>query len=121
MDVTCSCTTAKYYFICYKGPTNGYASRFPRFSVYISNTTKKTDGKLCFQDNSFTKDTIPAVLTLNCTYYGRYVIYYNKKTSGSNPTGYSKFAYNELCEFEVYGKLHFISSLDRQEHSIACK
>lgn len=85
------------------GSTNGYAGRFPRFSVYISNTTEKTDDNLCFKDNSYTKYTIPAMLTLNCTYYGRYVIYYNKKTRGTTPSDYSAFAFNELCEFEVHG------------------
>lgn len=110
----------KNYVFHYKGPSNGYACRFPRFSVYISNTTEKTDGNLCFKDNSYTKYTIPAVLTLNCTYYGRYVIYYNKKTRGITPSDYSKFAFNELCEFEVYGKLHLKTILDRQGHSVVC-
>lgn len=73
---------------------------------YISNTTEKTDDNLCFKDNSYTKNSIPVMLTLNCTYYGRYVIYYNKKTQGITPSDYSAFAFNELCEFEVYGKLH---------------
>lgn len=86
------------------GPTHGYVGRFLGFSVYISNTTEMVDGKLCFQDNQqFTKNTIPAVLTLNCTHHGRYVIYYNNRMSNGNPLGYSEYAYNELCEFEVYG------------------
>uniref|UniRef100_K1QUK5 Scavenger receptor class F member 2 n=1 Tax=Magallana gigas TaxID=29159 RepID=K1QUK5_MAGGI len=85
------------------GPNHGYVGRFLGFSVYVSNTTIKEDGDQCFQDNQiYTKDTIPAVLTLNCTHHGRYVIYYNKRTLSSNPPDYSQFAYNELCEFEVY-------------------
>lgn len=55
---------------------------------------KKTDDNLCFKDNSYTKNSIPAMLTLNCTYYGRYVIYYNKKTQGITPSDYSAFAFN---------------------------
>lgn len=71
------------------------------------------DGKLCFQDNQqFTKNTIPAVLTLNCTHHGRYVIYYNNRMSNGNPLGYSEYAYNELCEFEVYGELCLILGLE---------
>lgn len=93
-------------FVRYKGPNHGYVGRFLGFSVYVSNTTIKEDGDQCFQDNQiYTKDTIPAVLTLNCTHHGRYVIYYNKRTLSSNPPDYSQFAYNELCEFEVYGEL----------------
>lgn len=91
-----------YYHI---GPTHGYVGRFLGFSVYISNTTEKKDGVLCFKDNKLTKYTIPAVLTINCTHYGRYVIYYNNRTSSNKPADYSKYAYNELCEFEVYGEL----------------
>ncbi|XP_065923326.1 uncharacterized protein [Magallana gigas] len=85
------------------GPDNGYARRFLGFSVYVSNTTDRKDGILCFKDDYFTKYTIPAVLTLNCTHYGRYVIYYNNRTSRYLPPDYSQYAYNELCEFEVYG------------------
>eukprot|EP00105_Crassostrea_gigas_P045173 XP_019929321.1 PREDICTED: uncharacterized protein LOC105344437 [Crassostrea gigas] len=85
------------------GPSHDYAVRFLGFSVYISNTTKKEDGVLCFKDNQhFTKYTIPPVLTLNCTHHGRYAIYYNNRTSSNLPPDYSQYAYNELCEFEVY-------------------
>ncbi|XP_052692781.1 receptor-type tyrosine-protein phosphatase alpha-like [Crassostrea angulata] len=85
------------------GPRNGYVPRFLGFSVYISNTTKTEDWVLCFKDDYFTNETIPAVITLNCTHHGRYVIYYNNRTSTNLPPYYSQYAYNELCEFEVYG------------------
>ncbi|XP_061190169.1 multiple epidermal growth factor-like domains protein 10 [Saccostrea echinata] len=81
---------------------NGHIGRFLGFSVYISNTTEKSDGVLCFKDATFTKATMPAVVTLNCTHYGRYVIYYNERKP-TNPSYYSEYAYGELCEFEVYG------------------
>lgn len=102
-------------FVRFKGPNHGYVGRFLGFTVYISNTTEKVDGKICFQDNQiFTKYTIPAVLTLNCTHHGRYVIYYNSRRSMSNgyPPDYSLYAYNELCEFEVYGELCLILGLE---------
>lgn len=85
------------------GPMNGYVYRFLGFSVYISNTTEKEDGVLCFKDDFFTNYTIPSVITLNCTHHGRYVIYYSNRTSSNIPPYYSRYAYNELCEFEVYG------------------
>lgn len=85
------------------GPTHGFVSRFLGFSVFISNTTDEAAGVLCFRDTLYTIYTIPAVVTLNCPYYGRYVIYYNNRTSSTIPTDYSDLAYNEICELEVYG------------------
>lgn len=83
---------------------HGYVGRFLGFSVYISNTTDKEDGVLCFKDDYFNPYTIPAVLTVNCTHHGRFVIYYNNRTSFPQPIGYSEYCFNELCEFEVYGE-----------------
>lgn len=82
---------------------NGHVNRLLGFSVYVSNTTNKEDGSICFyDDNVYIPSTIPGKPTLNCKMHGRYVIYYNERKQGQPPY-YSSEAFVELCEFEVYG------------------
>ncbi|XP_056003430.1 uncharacterized protein LOC130049610 [Ostrea edulis] len=80
--------------------SNPYTARFLGFSVYISTTTNKDDGVLCFEDTLYTKATIPNPTNITCARHGRYVIYYNERNAQS-PAEYSANAFNELCEFEV--------------------
>lgn len=85
------------------GAKNNHASRFLGFSVIVSNTTKKHDGVLCFKDRNFTLETIPNPINIMCPSFARYVIFYNNRTNRPFPAGYSEYAYNELCELEVFG------------------
>lgn len=85
------------------------------FSLYISNTTSKDQGHLCYKDQSLGHPSVDQ--EIYCLIYGRYVIYYNERVDYGNPSYLSQYAYNELCEVEVYGKytrnamLYFVLSL----------
>ena len=107
------CNISCFSYELFLDSSNYYAGRFLGFSVYISNTTSRDNGLLCFKDTKYTNATIPNPVNINCPYHGRYVIYYNNRTHPPYPEWYSEYAYNELCELEVHGKK---SKIERLEH-----
>lgn len=98
-------------FVSISGPENSFAQEFLGFSIYVSNTTKRTDGTVCFEDTNFTIYTIPAVINITCVVEGQYVIYYNER-QGKHKTGFSEYAFNDLCEVEVYGDFYLYFNMN---------
>lgn len=78
-----------------------FVNRMAGFSLYVSNTSNKDDGHLCYKDTTG-RPSVNQYIT--CSVYGRYVIYYNERNQTLNRIYYSEYAFNELCEVEVYGK-----------------
>lgn len=94
-----------FVFIFIAGASNDLTRHFLGFSIYVSNTTDKLQGTLCFKDVNFTLDTIPAVVTVICPVHGQYVIYYNERLAEkSYPENYLYSVGNNVCEVEVYGR-----------------
>nr|XP_034316881.1 receptor-type tyrosine-protein phosphatase epsilon-like isoform X2 [Crassostrea gigas] len=78
--------------------------RMAGFFVYVSNTTSKSDGYLCYHDESTDQNMLSLDQHINCSLQGRYVIYYIERSQDVvYPSFYSQYAFNELCEIKVYG------------------
>lgn len=90
-----------------------YTARMAGFFLYVSNTTTKEHGYLCFHELQNAVGTPLLDQRINCPIHGRYVIYYNERRMGFDyPSYYSKSAYYELCELEVYGEFTVITKIN---------
>ncbi|XP_052686889.1 multiple epidermal growth factor-like domains protein 10 [Crassostrea angulata] len=76
--------------------------RFAGFSLYVSNTTDRNDGFLCYNNGP---ELPPLDFNTNCLTYGQYVIFYNERVNGTTyPLGYEiNSVFTELCEVTVTG------------------
>lgn len=63
----------------YTGPDNYYIPSFRGTSVYLSNTTNRLDGTLCYKDNNFTLDTLPVNISMPCRLNGQIIILYSEE------------------------------------------
>lgn len=63
------------------------------FVVYVSNTTYERDGYLCYHDKSTEQSRLSEDKHFNCS---------ERRQDVQYPSFYSKHAFNELCEVEVY-------------------
>lgn len=78
--------------------------RFAGFSLYVSNTTDRNSGYLCYKNG---QELPPLDFITNCTTLGRFVIFFNERLDRLNyPSGYQfSSVFTELCEVTVTGEL----------------
>lgn len=55
-----------YYLLFNSGVLNYYTTSFLGFSLYVSNTTERLEGTLCFKDKNFKASNIPSVFNIIC-------------------------------------------------------
>ncbi|XP_061170701.1 multiple epidermal growth factor-like domains protein 10 [Saccostrea echinata] len=84
-----------------KSEENRQKGRFAGFSLYLSNTSNKEDGQLCYKDGP---QLPPLEFMTICTGHASRVIFYNERLDGMvYPEGYKLLIGTELCEVIVKG------------------
>ncbi|XP_062597992.1 uncharacterized protein LOC134259424 [Saccostrea cucullata] len=70
--------------------------RFAGFSLYLSNSSYKENGYLCYKDGP---QLPPLNFTTTCIKHGRYIIYYNERLDSVRyPDEYQPTSFAQLCE-----------------------
>lgn len=90
--------------------------RFAGFSLYVSNSTDMMpSGVLCYKDGP---ELPPLDFNINCTIYGRYVIFYNERLVGTMyPVEYvTANIISGLCEVTVTGIIYYFKSNTENFH-----
>lgn len=85
------------------------SGRFAGFSLYVSNSTDlMPSGVLCYKDGP---ELPPLDFNINCTIYGRYVIFYNERLVGTiYPKEYvTANIISQLCEVTVTGIIYYFN------------
>lgn len=84
--------------------------RFAGFSLYVSNTTDRPSGHLCYKDGP---ELPPLDFNTTCITHGRYVIFCNERMDGIHyPLGYeTSNVVTELCEVTVTGSCVYLAHL----------
>lgn len=90
------------YFCCIPLDPGPFVDRMAGFYLYVSNSTSKDQGHLCYKDQSGGTPSVNQ--NISCSIYGRYVIYYHERSRYNTSRYMSQYAQNELCEVEVYGE-----------------
>lgn len=87
------------------GLSNTFVSRMLGFSIYVSNTTNKSEGRLCYKNYFTDISDLTRHWKVECVTIGQYVFFYNERLKGvTYPKSYSTYAYNDVCELMVLGK-----------------
>ncbi|XP_060073690.1 receptor-type tyrosine-protein phosphatase kappa-like [Ylistrum balloti] len=81
-----------------------FQQRLAGYHLYVSNTTDSpTQGVLCFEDKSSTREAVSLGVIHSCPYVGRYVTIYNYRSTPKRYEWYENSAVLELCEVTVLG------------------
>ncbi|XP_021350111.1 receptor-type tyrosine-protein phosphatase mu-like isoform X2 [Mizuhopecten yessoensis] len=92
----------EYVKIYYRNDGYQQKQRFGGFQVYQSNTSDWVNGYLCHKDTTPTAVELSLSPNIPCTGSVQYLTIYSNRSSGGLEW-YSKTAFLELCEVEVYG------------------
>lgn len=90
-----------------------YKDRLAGFFLYVSNSTTKDGGFLCFHDLSTVKSTISWDKWTSCSVNGRYVIYYNERKMGFHILSSTQNMHSMNCVKLKYMVIFFTITINK--------